>query len=363
MDQNPNIKDKAIRRAYFDLKSPATYSNIKNVYNEAVQENARVIPEDVEKYLQSEPTYSLHKTARHVFKRLKTVPTGLNTDWQCDLADVQQIAYHNKRYKYILVCIDVLSRKIYVAPTKSKTSKDMIPAFDIIFSKAGLVPTKLYSDSGFEFQARPMLEYFENLGIQKRVMYSPHLHAGVVERSIRTIKGRLYRYFTQNNTKNWIDVIDKIVETINNSINRTIGVTPNSVNNRNSMQLLNKVYKQQENFKSPRFKIGDYIRIDKDKGVFGKYYLNNFTEELFRIAAVKHTNPPHYKIEDLEGQDIKGVFYEPEISKTTLAPNQRIAEILSERKTRTNTSYYVHWIGEPEKNNEWVQKTDNILIV
>jgi len=82
MDENPNIKDKAIRRAYFDLKSPATYSNIKNVYNETVQENSSVKPEDVEKYLQSEPTYSLHKTARHVFKRLKTVPTGLNTDWQ-----------------------------------------------------------------------------------------------------------------------------------------------------------------------------------------------------------------------------------------------------------------------------------------
>jgi hypothetical protein len=129
------------------------------------------------------------------------------------------------------------------------------------------------------------------------------------------------------------------------------------------MELLKKVYKQTENAKSPKFKIGEYARIDKEKVVFGKYYLSNFTEELFRISSVKHTNPPHYKIEDLEGQEIKGVFYEPELSKTTLEPNQRIAEILKEKNTRTKTSYYVHWIGEPEENNEWVQNTDNILIV
>ena len=361
MDENSRLKDKAIRRAYFDFKSPAAYSNIKNVYREAKKENPSLRPGDVKKYLQSEPTYTLHKGQRHVFKRLRTVPTGLNTDWQCDLADVQQIANQNKGYRYILVCIDVLSRKIYVAPTKSKTSKDMIPAFDAIFSHA--VPTKLYSDSGLEFQARPMLEYFDRHGIQKRVMYSPHLHAGVVERSIRTLKGRLYRYFTQYNTKKWIDVIDKLAEAINNSINRTIGVTPNSVNNENSMQLLNKVYKQpDEETAKPKFILGDYVRIDKDKGVFGKYYLNNFTEELFRIAAVKRTDPPHYKIEDLEGQEIKGVFYEPELSKTTLEPNQRIAEILKEKTTRSGTtSYYVHWIGED--NNEWIQKTENILII
>ena len=362
MDKDSGVI-KAIRRAYFDFRSPAAYSNIKNVYNEAVKQNADVKPEDVEKYLQSEPTYSLHKNQRHVFKRLKTVPTGLNTDWQCDLADVQQIAYHNKHFRYILVCIDVLSRKIYVAPTKSKTNKDMIPAFDIIFSKAGRVPNKLYSDSGLEFQARSMLDYFENLGIKKRVMYSPHLHAGVVERSIRTLKGRLYRYFTQHNTKKWIDVIDKITDAINNSINRTIGVTPNSVTNKNSMELLNKVYKQSEDAKNPKFKIGDYVRIDKEKGIFGKFYLKNFTEELFRIAAVKHSNPPHYKLEDLNGEEIKGVFYEPELSKTTLEPNQRIAEILKEKKTKKTTSYYVHWIGESDENNQWIQKTDNILIV
>jgi NMD protein affecting ribosome stability and mRNA decay len=129
------------------------------------------------------------------------------------------------------------------------------------------------------------------------------------------------------------------------------------------MELLNKVYKQLEDAKNPKFKIGDFVRIDKEKGIFGKFYLKNFTEELFRIAAVKHTNPPHYKLEDLNGEEIKGVFYEPELSKTTLDSNQRIAEILKEKKTKKTISYYVHWIGESDENNEWIQKTDNILLV
>ena len=42
-------------------------------------------------------------------------------------------------------------------------------------------------------------------------------HAGVVERAIRTIKTRLYKYFTQYDTTKWVDVITKIIDGINAS--------------------------------------------------------------------------------------------------------------------------------------------------
>ena len=124
-----------------------------------------------------------------------------------------------------MVAIDVLSRKMVTAPVRSKSPKDMIPAFDILFQKAKVKPHKIYSDRGLEFQSREMLEYFKKRGIQKNVMYSENIYAGLVERANRTIKERLYRYFHENKTHRWVDAIDAIVDAINNSINRTTGIS------------------------------------------------------------------------------------------------------------------------------------------
>jgi hypothetical protein len=240
----------------------------------------------------------------------------------------------------------------------------MIIAFDKIWKKSGVFPNKLYSDQGLEFQAKKMLDYFSNKQILKHVMYSPNLHAGVVERANRTIKDRMYRYFTQNQTTRWIDVIDKIVESINSSINRTIGLAPNQVTIENSQSLLRKIYKELEPISKPKFKQGDIIRINKEKGVFSKGYLPNYTEELFKIFKVKHTEPPHYKIKDLQGEDILGVFYEPELSLTTLEPNSRISEVIRERKNRKGEAeYLVHWIGESSIKDEWVKLNDKFELL
>ena len=348
--------DKLIRAAYYDLSSPAAYTGIDRVLKQAQKVNPKIRREHVEKYLQGEETYTLHKSARHTrYERLRTIPTGLNSHWQCDLADFRNIKSENDNYTYLLVCIDVLSRKIYATPIKSKSPDNMVPAFDRIWAKAGTKPNKLYSDMGLEFQAKRMLEYFTDKNILKFVMYSPHLHAGVVERANKTIKHRLYKYFTKNNSNRWVDVIDKIIDGINNSVNRSIGVTPNSVSYNNAQDLLRKVYKGRVEKKSPHYKVGDIVRIDKEKGDFPKGYLPSFTEELFKIAKVKHTNPPHYRLTALDGEEILGVFYNENLSPTRIHSNARLSEVIAERiNKKGKKEYKVHWIGEPTSNDEWL---------
>ncbi|KAL3075321.1 hypothetical protein niasHT_033596 [Heterodera trifolii] len=107
---------------------------------------------------------------RNKFPRLKTVPSGLHTDWQCDLCIMDTIKAHNDGYRYILVCIDVLSRKIFTAESESKKSEHMIEAFEKVFKKAGVLPNKLYSDAGLEFQAKRMIEYWKHKDIIKHII-------------------------------------------------------------------------------------------------------------------------------------------------------------------------------------------------
>ncbi|KAL3115478.1 hypothetical protein niasHT_016602 [Heterodera trifolii] len=136
---------------------------------------------------------------------------------------MDSLKQHNDGYRYILVCIDVLSRQIYVAEAESKKSEHMIEAFEKVFKKAGVLPNKMYSDSGLEFQAKRMNEYWRSKNIIKHVMYSPHLHAGVVERS---------------------------------NLNRTTGMRPVDVNFRNATELRNRLYKDvEEHERKPKFKI------------------------------------------------------------------------------------------------------------
>jgi len=58
--------------------------------------------------------------------------------------------------------------------------------------------------------------------------------------------------------------------------------------------------------KTPKFSIDDNVRITKKKGIFETGY------------TPRYTDPITYKLKDLNGEEIKGSFYEQELQKTTL---------------------------------------------
>ncbi|KAL3114078.1 hypothetical protein niasHT_018316 [Heterodera trifolii] len=283
------------------MEQPNNTQRIQKVLTEAKRRNPSITLRDVDHFLHKQRTYTLFKPRKNRFRRLKTVPSGLHTDWQCDLCIMDALKEHNDGFRYILVCIDVLSRKIFTAEAESK-------------KKPVCCPTSFTAMQGLSFRQRKWWDYWKQKEIIKHVMYSPHLHAGVVERANRTLKERLYKYFSEKNTKRWVDVLDSIVRNLNNSANRTTGLRPTDVNFKNAAALQNRLYKQGESSrKTPKFKVGDIVRISKEKGEFSKGYFPNFTDELFRISKVNPTDPPSYRIRDQDGEDIKGIFYEQEL--------------------------------------------------
>ena len=59
---------------------------------------------------------------------------------------------------------------------------------------------------------------------------------------------------------------------------------------------------------NPKFSVGDKVRISKKKKIFEKGYTTRWTEEIFTIVEVKRTQPPTYRIVDLNGEEIQGTF-------------------------------------------------------
>ena len=64
--------------------------------------------------------------------------------------------------------------------------------------------------------------------------------------------------------------------------------------------------------KDPKFKVGSHVRILKYQNIFAKGYTPNWFELVFVIKEVKNTVPWTYFINDLNGEETIGTFYEKE---------------------------------------------------
>ena len=75
-----------------------------------------------------------------------------------------------------------------------------------------------------------------------------------------------------------------------------------------------------------KFKVGDHVRISKYKNIFAKGYIpnwskENWSEEVFIVSKIKNTVPWTYVINDLNGKEIIGTFYEKKNCKRLIKKN------------------------------------------
>ena len=103
----------------------------------------------------------------------------------------------------------------------------------------------------------------------------------------------------------YIDKLDDIVNEYNNTYHRTIKMKSVDVKNNAYIDSNKKV-----NDKDPKFEVGDHVRISKYKNIFAKGYTPNWSEEVFVIKKVKNTVPWKYVVNDLNGIEIIGTFFE-----------------------------------------------------
>ncbi|GFS96633.1 uncharacterized protein TNCV_3944131 [Trichonephila clavipes] len=82
---------------------------------------------------------------------------------------------------------------------------------------------------------------------------------------------------------------------------------PVSVSRHNRKQVLKNLYGglRNEKPKAPRFKIGDVVRINKQKLHFEKGYEQNWRRELFIVFEIVQRIPIVYRLKDLQGEEIK----------------------------------------------------------
>ena len=170
----------------------------------------------------------------------------------------------------------------------------------------------------------------------------------IAERFMKTLKNKIYKYMTAVLKNVYIDKLDDIVKESNNAYHTTIKMKPVDV--KDDMYI---DFKKEINNKDSKFKVGDYVRISKYKNIFAKGYMLNWPEEIFTIKKVKNTVPWRYVINDLNGEEITGTFYEKELQKTN-QQKFRVEKVLK----RKGDKLYVKWKGYNNSFNSWIDKED-----
>jgi hypothetical protein len=326
--------EKLLAKLYFDPSSSVCYAGVSALLREARKRDKGVTRTDVENFLAKQRTYSLHKPVRKKFRRNRVIAVGVDTNWQADLADFQKLAWYNKNYKYVLTCVDVFSKYVWAVPVKNKKPETVARAFESILDDgSGRRPWSLYTDRGKEFVGRPFQKMLEERGVRHVLATSPDVKAPNVERFNRTLKSRLWKYFTRNKTLNYLDVLPAMTRAINRSYSRPIGCAPVEVTMENENVIRKRLYGSIVPSDKFTFKVGDYVRIAKEKNVFEKAYKAGYTEEVFVVCKRLKRDPVVYKLKDLNGEAIEGVFYKEELSRAT-TPDEEDKDSERRRKRR-----------------------------
>ena len=132
--------------------------------------------------------------------------------------------------------IDVFSKYSWAVPLKTKTGPEVTKAFQNLW-KPQTPPQKLWMDKGKEFYNRPMKDLLDKNNVQLYWTENEE-KSSVVEIWNRTIKQVMWKYFTANNTMNYINVLPQIVNKYNNTYYRSVKCTPTFAREPSSYQCI-----------------------------------------------------------------------------------------------------------------------------
>lgn len=342
---------KKLEKHYYNAEDPGSFGGV-----ERLSKSSGVPLKITKQWLRSQDTYNLHKPARFKFQRRKVLSFGIGELMQCDLMDMSKFSKFNRGIKFILVAIDVFSKYGYAIPLKSKNADSVLEGFKKLFRKSKF-PVHLQFDAGKEFYNKKVETYLKRHKIRYYSSNSEY-KASVVERFIRTLKSKLYRFLTHTNSYKYVHILQSVLKSYNASVHRSTGYAPIHVTQDLEPIIFKKLYGYSVESKY-KFEVNDRVRISKARQTFRKGYLPNWTDEVFVIYKRYPSYPNTYLLRDLKGTNVKGRFYEQELQKVdkTSSDFWRVEQILKTRGRGIKKEYFVKWRGFDSRYNSWVRKT------
>lgn len=307
----------------------------------------------------------LHKPVRKV-KNFRTVRADFKDQvWSMDLVDMSEWKDENDGNKFLLTVVDVFTRFAWARPMKSKSAIDTFAAFISIVEESKRQPKKIWVDQGSEFYNSVFKKWMKAHSVE---MYSTfgNSKSVIVERFNRTLKTKMWYYFTKDNTRRWVDNLPLLLKWYNTKVHSKLDMSPweaSKRKNQSRIELIQNPDKDTSGVKrKPKYEVGQSVRISRIKGVFEKGYIPNWSRETFTIIEVQvpydFNEPIVYKLKDRQGEEIRGSFYQEELQPVKYPDVLLVEKVLKTKKIGGKEHHLVKWLGYSEKMNSWIPKSD-----
>lgn len=348
-----------LKQLYENPKFSASFAGQERFFRALQQDNQRVSRRAVNTKLKSIDSYTLHKPTRKPTLYRRVYTKRIKYLYQADLVDLSSLQNDNDGFKWIIVIIDTFSKKAWGFKMKNKSANTIVGVMKPFFRLH--TPEKIQFDQGSEFYNAAFLKLLKKHKIKHYSVYSEQ-KAAIIERFCRTLKTRMFRYFTARGSHRWIDILQDLIDGYNKTKHSSTLFAPNNVSLANEREvrqnLFPRVVKEKKHTKA-LLKVGDSVRITRKKGIFQKGYEMTFSYEIFEVSKVKTTYPVTYGLKDYKGEEIKGSFYTSEIQLVDKSDGiWPIERIDSTRKRNGQTEYLVKFLGYPSEANSWIAQQD-----
>ena len=263
------------------------------------------------------------------FRRERIIPLCIDETLSADLIDKSSLSKYNDFYRFILTVIDIFTKYAWVIPLKSKSGLSITNGLKTILSE-GRKTEKLWVDRGSEFYNKTFKYFLKEYETEICSTYSD-LKAVFIETFNRTLVHIIIKPMFINGDGNGVNILNDAVVTYNNNVHSAINMT--LVDASNHPDKVRYIISTSTRIKT-KLKVGDYVRKADKRNLFSMGYTSNWNRELFKVNELLKTQPPTFKIEDMNGEIIGRKYYEQELLKSgfEFESNNKVLESLNIRE-------------------------------
>ncbi|GFU90481.1 uncharacterized protein TNCV_2574141 [Trichonephila clavipes] len=140
-------------------------------------------------------------------------------------------------------------------------------------------PKFLQTDSGTEFTMKTFQKFLKQEDVRFLTTHN-NTKASVIERFNRTLKTKMWKYFTHNHTYEYAHILNDLLHSYNHTYHSSIKRTPTEVTQDNENDVWFTLYGDMEGMKKKPcvISVGDIVRVSKHKLLFEKANETNWTE-------------------------------------------------------------------------------------
>jgi len=301
--KSSNMEQK-IKNLWKELNYPSAIKFFQSIKNKELN----ITYNKINDVLKKQESIQINKEVRKPSEFSTIIAPSIGYTYQLDIMVYNR--FLKNKYKYVLCCVDVYSRRAEVEPMTTMDGQTILEKTKQIFKKFSpkIFPKNLNTDNQFNY--KEFVEYLNKHNIHLYLSYADDVidsKNSIVERFHRTLASMMRRYRSATRDYAWNQWIQKIIDLYNNSYHRTIKCTP--------MEAWNGTKKpeQEVNFVIPDFQTGDLVRTNIQKEIFNKGDAQTFSKDVYRVVK---RNKQRFVLENIEtGYELKRPYKPRELTK------------------------------------------------